>query len=146
MIRQVTRQEADKLSAGLHGLMSHPDSAALLVGRDLREKARVKIWRQDWLAADGSRVSHIEVRVPCADMVLVSDGNDMGDWWAACREIHGVLEMLVGEPAPEMASRHHLGYWHGDETFAVGDQPVALCQEHEHDFANLCLRAWSNWK
>lgn len=159
MIRQVTQAEADRMSVGKQGLMAYPDRAAIFVGRDLREKGRVKIWRQDWLIAgsgkvtshsstsDGSRVSHIEVRVPAAGLLLVSDSNDMADWWAMCDEIHAVLCLLVGEDGPPMASRLHLGYWHGAESFEVGDKEIAnLNLSHPDSFANMCLRAWRDWK
>ena len=146
MIRQVTAAEADRMSAGCHPLLGELPRAAVFVGESLEELGRVKFFRQDWMRGTNGAVTHIEVRVPAADLVLVSGGGSMDNWWAMCREIHAVLELLVGVSGPWMASMHHEGGWHLPETFRVERRPLSLRRDHRDDFANLCLRAWSEWK
>lgn len=146
MIRQVTAAEADRMSAGCHPLLGELPRAAVFVGESLEELGRVKFYRQDWMRGTNGAVTHAEVRVPAADLVMVSDNGSMDNWLAMCREIHAVLELLVGVSGPWMTSMHHEGGWHLSEAFRVERRPLNLRRDHPDDFANLCLRAWSEWK
>jgi len=163
MIRTVTPEEAAVLSHGCAPLLGTPDRAVIMVGADLREICRVHVWRQDWLAADGRSVSHVEIRVPAMGVVFIDDRKThfefshkglfvnrdvvgVNAWEDARREIHAWIERQIGYTCPLMASNHTNGGWFEEAEFVMRDRPVPnLCFDHEDNFAPMLLRAYASF-
>lgn len=166
-LREVTEQEARAMCDGLQPLMTQPDRAVIMLGPDLVEHARCRVWRQDWLTADGTSVSHSEYRIPAAGKTWVCDSKVLEEFTVkspstggyifvnrcvvpvlepeseARLVAHELMEAALGEKYPPGASLYWQGGWHADTDLLVGARPTPrLSRSHEHDIGNLVTRAW----
>lgn len=163
MTTATTPQEAATLAKGCSPLLGITDRAVIMVNKDLREICRVHVWHQEWLAADGRSVSHVEIRVPAMGMVFIDDTKThvefshnglyvsrdvagMNAWEDARREIHAWMEQQIGYTCPLMASNHQNGGWFDEAEFVMCERDIPhLRTEHPADFGMLARNAWSGF-